>query len=146
MLWSVHRLIENQILSLQLKFQVILSISMDTATFSVRHVNKCEHNSNARARELWDKQSFAYRRCIKRPSMKNREYKNWKLNNFLTLGDIDLIFGIQVYRINTTNCENFFENQMMQTSPTSLPAEILPNGITSAKFVRFGWNLVCKSV
>ena len=49
MLLYLHRLIKDQILSLPLKFQVILSINIEVATFSVRHVKKCEHNSNARA-------------------------------------------------------------------------------------------------
>ena len=65
MLLFLHRVIEEQILSLPFKFQVISSIHVDAATFSVQHVKKCEHNSkNAVASMYRSAAHFA----VKRPS------------------------------------------------------------------------------
>ena len=46
--------------------------------------------------------------------------------------------GVAGCHVNTLYSEKFFENRIMRTGPTSLPTEILSNGITSTKIVRFG--------
>jgi len=65
---------------------------------------------------------------------------------FLLLSDINLIFCRYSHHVNTLCSHIFFWNPTTQTSPTSLPAKKFSKWRTSAKIVRFGWNLVCKSV
>ena len=96
---------------------------------------KVEHRASSNS-ALWCRRRR--RRCCAGPI--------WKMDNFLTLWDIRLIFGIHTCHDNTLYSEKFFWNRMGPTSPTSLPAENLRKWITSTKIVRFGWDLVCKSV
>ena len=90
--------------------------------------------------------SIFFAQPTKSVSYRYLKKKTKKCSNFWMPWNINLNFCLRLYYIHLLFSDKFFWNQMMQTSPASLPADNLLRWITSTKIVPFGWNLVWKIV